>query len=124
MTLRWIAVGVYAAAIFVASSIPGRAMPPSPVLSFDKVVHFLIFLGLGAVVIWAWRRAWPAILACAAYGALDELHQSFTPGRSVEIGDFVADAAGAAAGALLILLLQRYRRAVPEAQSRNDGADS
>jgi VanZ family protein len=109
-------VAVYAGAIFAISSIPGRAMPPAPVLSLDKVVHFVIFLGLGAVVAWAWTRTWPAILACAAYGALDELHQRFTPGRSVEIGDFIADAAGAAVGALLILLIQRYR-------SKNDGAD-
>lgn len=110
MKLRWLAALAYALAIFVTSSIPGRHMPPSPVLAMDTIVHFCVFLGLGALVAWAWMRYWPAVVACALYGALDELHQHFTPGRLPEVGDLVADTLGASVGALLIVLLQRYRR--------------
>jgi VanZ family protein len=112
--LRWLAAGIYAFGIFVASSIPGHSMPVAQLFSFDKVVHFCVFLGLGALLSWAWERHWPAILACVAYGGLDEIHQHFTPNRSVEWGDFLADTLGAATGVLAVYLLatlvQRYRR--------------
>jgi VanZ family protein len=109
MKLRWLWVGLYAAGIFAASSIPGHSMPAPALFSLDKVAHFGIYLGLGALIAWAWERYWPAILVASAYGALDEFHQHFTPNRSVELGDFIADTLGAAAGVLLIVLLQRYR---------------
>jgi VanZ family protein len=34
------------------------------------------------------------LLAAVLWGCSDEIHQSFTPGRSVEIGDVVADVTG------------------------------
>jgi VanZ family protein len=36
------------------------------------------------------------ILGAALWGCSDEIHQSTTPGRSVEIGDVLADVAGVA----------------------------
>ena len=38
---------------------------------------------------------WVCILAAALYGGLDEIHQQFVPGRSVELSDFAADCIGA-----------------------------
>ena len=75
----------------------------------DKVAHFLVYALLAALL----RRAfgpglrWPvaATVAAAAiataYGAIDEVHQSFVPGRSATVADGVADAAGAIIGAWL-----------------------
>ncbi len=37
----------------------------------------------------------------AVWGALDELHQHWIPGRSMEGGDVAADVTGAALGALI-----------------------
>ena len=46
-----------------------------------------------------------AVVAIAAFGALDELLQTFTPGRSGgDIFDWTADLIGAVAGALISLL--------------------
>ena len=45
------------------------------------------------------RAAVLAAVLAAAYGAADEFHQSFVPGRSAELRDVLADALGAAAGA-------------------------
>ena len=70
---------------------------------FDKVEHaFYSFLvGMFAVRAtrflerWPPRRTfWTLLLAATAWGLLDEFHQSFVPGRSVEAGDVVADVAG------------------------------
>jgi VanZ family protein len=49
------------------------------------------------------------------YGASDELHQSFIPGRSPEIGDWVADTLGALIAVLLVAWLVKNRRALKPA---------
>ena len=38
---------------------------------------------------------WSAVAIASLYGFSDEFHQSFTPGRGVEFGDWVADTLGA-----------------------------
>jgi VanZ family protein len=49
---------------------------------------------------WSRRRTVATvILAALAWGASDEWHQSFVPGRAVELADLVADVLGAALGA-------------------------
>jgi VanZ family protein len=71
----------------------------------DKVLHAGWFLIL-ALLAWragrsaeGWSRGRTAIVllvAATAWGALDEWHQSFVPGRDVEAADIAADVAGAA----------------------------
>src|SRR5689334_10395443 len=99
--------------IFGLSSIPARAFPQSmsPLWSFDKLAHAILFGGLGALVYRAvalgHRRApssqslaWVIAVAVASlYGVLDEIHQRWTPGRSSDPKDALADLAGACMGA-------------------------
>jgi VanZ family protein len=108
LLLRWGPVFVYATAIFVVSSIPGADMPAGAIWKIDKIVHFAVFVGLGALVYRALPRYWLAVAIASAYGALDELHQKLTPGRSPEIKDFIADVCGALLGALLALFVLRW----------------
>lgn len=42
-----------------------------------------------------------AFLLTIAYGVSDELHQSFTPMRTMDAGDWLADSAGAGVGGIL-----------------------
>lgn len=78
--------------------------PTNPVnVSYsDKAIHFLVF-GLIAILVVrmrrpvTWKWAIMTFLVVSGFGALDELRQSFTPGRSVEIEDWLADSLGAAA---------------------------
>lgn len=54
---------------------------------------------------WPAFRRWHFVLSVGlvvAYALLDELHQSFTPGRSPSIGDVVTDGLGAAAVAATV----------------------
>jgi VanZ family protein len=46
-----------------------------------------------------WRLALAATVLGAVYGATDEFHQSFIPGRHASVADLVADAIGACLGA-------------------------
>jgi len=87
------------------TSIPNPEFPPS-FQGADKVVHFGIYGVMGFLVV-LWRRetgkgaavavVWAAIFA-ALLGAVDEFHQQWIPGRSMEFLDWVADFAGGTAG--------------------------
>jgi VanZ family protein len=92
------------AIIFAASS---TATPPgiAPWVP-DKLMHLLAYAGLGVLLLRALSRRWMdrvtpriglvAVAIAALYGASDEIHQSFVPGRSMETLDLLADATGAA----------------------------
>ena len=93
--------------------------PQSPVsfIGIDKLAHFGVFGLLATLVLRTpqvcrrigWR-GWIAVLAVSAFGGTDEWHQSFTPGRSVEFADWIADTTGAALAVTLYLKWGWYRR--------------
>jgi len=87
--------------VFFAS---GRGSVASPGwVGIDKVAHFAVFGLLGMLIARTQprRRWWLGWLMATLYGAADEWRQSFTPGRSVEVADGVADTLGAAVGAFV-----------------------
>ncbi len=100
----WAPVVLYMAAIFYISSVSDPPIPSGT----DKSLHGLTYLGLAIVVVRAVAGGLPgpidvwaatiAILITVGYAVTDEVHQMFVPGRSAEMYDLVADAAGAAAG--------------------------
>lgn len=106
---------LYAALLFALSAQP--SLPSPSVTHGDKVAHFLAYGGLAFLCARAARgfgaRQGRAViigaLIAVAYGATDELHQSFVPGRSPELLDLAADAAGAIAGALAWYALTRRK---------------
>jgi VanZ family protein len=75
----------------------------------DKLVHGIEYAAGGFLAAAAFlgerrSRTWIAALAfCVAWGALDEFHQSFVPGRDATVADLAADAAGGALGALVFV---------------------
>lgn len=83
----------------------------------DKSAHFAAFFVLAALALrataggrWAGvglRSAAGAFAFAAAYGALDEWHQTLTPGRSPSVEDWIADASGAATAVVLGLIAAR-----------------
>lgn len=92
---RWAYVAAIAGLIVIASS---RSAVGGPKIEhFDKVVHFSVYGLLGTLVVRAWgrpRAVW-AVVAVSAFGVSDEVHQYFTPGRSMEFADWMADTLGA-----------------------------
>jgi len=83
----------------------------------DKVVHFALY-GLMATLIArieAVARTRPlgmyaAILITSVFGVTDELHQYFTPGRSMDVWDWVADTLGAIVATVMYAEWAAYRR--------------
>jgi VanZ family protein len=99
-----------AALIFAASSRSTVAGPR--ITGLDKVVHFSVYGLLGTLVCrqtGAGRGAVVAVLVASAFGASDEWHQSFVPGRTMELADWLADTAGAALGVAVYRRWPRYR---------------
>ncbi len=93
----------WAALLFGLSSLPAGSTPTSP-FSFpgdDKVVHAGAYAVLGGLLRVALGRTGPAVALAAAYGASDEFHQAFVPGRDADVFDWLVDVAGAVLGAAL-----------------------
>lgn len=118
----WVPVCAYAAAIFVMSSLSQPPQPPAGV--GDKGVHVLVYAGLALLVLRALAgarldritggRALLAVGVTVLYGASDEWHQRFVPGRSAELLDLAADAAGALAAVALAAAVSQIRYGRPD----------
>ena len=88
-------------------------MAAPQIVDFDKFAHFSVYGLLGSLVYRcrAGRRwAWWAVLLVSVFGGTDELHQSFTPGRSMEWADWICDTTGAALAVSLYARWTWYRR--------------
>lgn len=125
---RWGPAVLQMALIFVASSIPNLQRIPGDVS--DKTAHFIAYAVLGVCLFYAlaagrWRgfrarHAWRALVLSSFYGASDEFHQHFVPGRSPDVHDWVADTLGAGLAILVLLLLAAITRS---ATARPDERD-
>jgi VanZ family protein len=121
---------VWIAFLLTLTSIPdpdfGSGFP-----GVDKLAHFG-FYGVAGFLCALWRResgrgakgafVFAAVLV-VLLGAVDEIHQQWIPGRSMELLDWAADVAGGVAGALSSLaavslfpsLLSREIQSAPRA---------
>ncbi len=93
-----------AAAILYVSSIPNLAGPTTSIIGFDKLAHigeYGLFCWLtlrsitrnGASVL-SWKRAFWVVIGLGLFAGLDEILQSFVPGRDSTVADFAADLIG------------------------------
>lgn len=101
---------VIAGLIFLASSRSHLAGPS--IEGTDKVGHFGVYGLLATLVVRngrGRRAAIYSILIVSLYGVSDEWHQSFTPGRSVEVADWAADTLGATLAVVLYTCFPKYR---------------
>ena len=105
----------WGALMLLLTSLPGRAIPAVPVAHIDKLVHATMYAILAALVASAIAgprraRALAGVVAFASlYGAADEWHQQFIPGRSQDRVDWAADTVGAALGVLFIAAARARR---------------
>ncbi len=91
--------------IFKLSSVPGSSLPPMPSDAVDvlahKSVHFVEYSVLGFLLLRVLRYSYPTtqiaklMFISAAllflFGASDEWHQSFVPGRYALVWDVIMD---------------------------------
>jgi VanZ family protein len=110
---------IYWILLFTATSLPAAHVPSFDVS--DKIKHFSAFFGLSVLLsltllyqskVQLFKNYFLAValIISSLYGLLDEVHQSFVPGRNSEFLDWVADSLGAAAGVLIVYyLLKKFK---------------
>jgi len=106
--LRYLAAPTLALTLWLLSSRSTLPMP-SGILGLDKLAHFAAYATLAVtLVLWPKAETWRLrplrtaliIIAIASvYGGIDELHQSYVPGRDASVFDWLADTLGAGFGA-------------------------
>lgn len=104
----WLPVVLWMGVIFIGSSI--GSMPKVGGRTTDAIVHRTAHLIEFAILGWLVLRALSdgrlpdrrtfiiALIVVTVYGASDEFHQRFTPGRSSELSAVLFDAAGGLIG--------------------------
>ncbi|HEX8275193.1 MAG TPA: VanZ family protein [Longimicrobiaceae bacterium] len=120
--LAWVPAAAWAAAIFAVSARPSVAIPGF--WSADKVLHFGAYALLGFLAAHGAAGSglgprWAAAIGCL-YGASDEIHQAFVPGRSADPADWVADALGVLAGTFVYARLRARVRGRTPAVAASD----
>jgi len=107
---------VYWIFLLIATSLPTTDLPS--VAINDKLKHFGAFFGLSILLALTlhyqnkfllFKKYFlvAALIITSLYGFLDEIHQSFIPGRYNEFLDWVADSLGAIAGILLVFYVMK-----------------
>ena len=117
--LVYIPLIIYWVILFIATSLPVERLPS---IGFtDKINHFIAYFILAVLLnltliyqrksqLLFEKAPIATIVICLFYGALDEVHQLFVPGRSAETLDWFADALGTTAAVLLIyFLINRFK---------------
>ena len=100
--MYWAPVVLWAAVIFVLSSIPdlGTGLGTWDTV-LRKLAHTAEYAILGGLILRAVRSAPAAILLASAYAVTDEVHQTFVTGRHGSPLDWLVDTAGAILGVAL-----------------------
>lgn len=111
---------VWAVAIYLLSLAPLNEVETIDRFSFpgaDKLGHLFAYAMLSLLILRGWQREkMPPIglhgfvfALCVVFGVMIEIHQSFTPYRTFEVYDILANASGALLGQIVWhLLMLRY----------------
>ena len=113
--LVYLPLALYWIILFTATTLPGNQLPDLHLS--DKIEHFSAFFILAVLLNLAliFQRksfvlfkyaALVTIVITLFYGAIDELHQIFIPGRSADIRDWLADSTGVILGVFILNLVK------------------
>lgn len=104
-------IGISLCIIFLSSQATFD-LPVWKIIGFDKVAHICAYLAYGLCVQFAYyglsgnpiknKIIIGTLIISALFGASDEFHQYFVPGRNCDIFDFLADITGASISLLLM----------------------
>lgn len=116
--------GCYLLLIFSATHVPIPADAWQLITTWDKVVHFGIFLILGVLTLAAFqkqrRSGWALGFLLLIYAALDEFLQRWV-NRTADVMDWCCDAAGVLLSVLLFQLITFRKTAEAKSEMPDDG---
>jgi VanZ family protein len=105
--------------IFAESSVPSDAFPKLEFEFADKFVHLTVYFALFLSAFYSFNNQKKfnfirenvlasSLFFSVLYGALDEIHQLFVPGRSCDIYDWLADVAGVILAIIVLLIIKKF----------------
>jgi VanZ family protein len=114
---------VYWLILIAATSVPVDSVPSFGI--GDKIKHFSAYFVLASLLYLTllfqqksiYLRKYSAIftvLIAVTYGAIDEIHQMFIPGRFAELLDWLADFGGAISGVIVLQIVIKSKKFIPE----------
>ena len=123
VTIIYIPLVIYWLVLLGATSFPVDYVPTVGI--GDKVEHLFAYLGLTILLnltlifqnkylLLKRKNTLFTFLITGLYGAFDEIHQYFIPGRSCEAFDFGADLLGILLGIFIITLLMKQYNYLPQ----------
>lgn len=110
----WVPAIAYMAVIFILSAQSKLPEPPG-VFGWDKLQHSTAYAVLALILFRAvsiapflkFNTYAQALGFGALYGASDELHQKFVPGRTADPADWLGDIIGMSIGLVLLYIVRR-----------------
>ena len=106
--------------LFMLSTLPGNDPFLNSVHLSDKAEHFIAYFVLGITFcIWIPSKTWFkrtlicgifVVLLCTIFGASDEYHQTFVPGRSGDLYDLAVDSTGGVVAAFTYFLFLKLKK--------------
>jgi len=102
---------LYLLLILIGSSIPGKSVPTVFALTWDKLLHVIEYFLLGVLGYRAFENRHKNITIIIAtfgilFGCIDEMWQSFIPGRYPSYYDVIADGIGVILGVITIHIIK------------------
>ena len=109
--VKWkIGLGLYCALVLYVSSMSPGELPKTGVAVSDKAIHLVEYAIMGILAWGAFGKGgsgfpWGLLAFCACFGIADECWQDWLgTGRSPDVWDAAADAAGAFIGLILSMV--------------------
>lgn len=111
----------WALCILIGCLLPGKDLPDSPLLSYDKVIHIVIFAILCILMHYGWNKqaafeglrrstGIKILVSVFIYGfVIEVLQDRFTEDRIFDLMDALANGAGALAGTGLTAIKSKVR---------------
>lgn len=108
--------------IFTATSLPGSSLPKTNLLGIDKLVHIVMYGGLGGLLtLFLIRKKLSGVrlfliltIVCVGYSFIDELHQPLV-GRTFSYYDILANVIGFVLFSLIVWCWNRFQKVVKHA---------
>ena len=106
---------LYLFLILIGSSIPGKSVPTVFALTWDKLIHVIEYFFLGILGYKAYENRYKHITIIISmfgiiFGCMDEIWQSFIPGRNPSYYDVIADGIGVILGVTTIRMIKKQSK--------------
>ena len=103
---------LYIFLILIGSSIPGKSVPTVFAFAWDKLLHVIEYFILGILGYRAYENSYKYITIIIpifgiVFGCIDEIWQSFIPGRYPSYYDVIADGIGVILGVVTIHMIKK-----------------